>query len=181
MNQDFYNKIAKSNASTNCRNNLKKMVLNDSDLLVDLIQITTDLSYKNHFKGVWITEMIAETDIALLTPFTQDLIPFFSQCKHQSAVRGTSRIAYFLGTSDKITLTESEEEKIIETCLDWLIGDAKVAPKVYAMYTLCHFAQKHDWIKDELQNIIEKDFAAQSAGYKAAAKETLRKISRCFL
>ena len=44
MNADFYNKIAKSNASTNCRNNLKKLVLNDFDLLVDLIQITISTS-----------------------------------------------------------------------------------------------------------------------------------------
>ncbi len=153
------------------------MVLNDRDLLSDLIEITTDLSYKNHFKGVWITEMIAETDIELLAPFTKELIPFFSKCKHQSAVRGTSRIAYFLGISNGM-LTDNEQEKIIETCLDWLIGDAKVAPKVYAMYTLCHFAQQHDWIVAELHSIIEKNFASQSAGYKAAARETLRKISR---
>ena len=154
------------------------MVLSNGDLLVDLIQITTDLSYKNHYKGVWITEMIAETDVELLAPFVNDLIPFFSKCKHQSAVRGTSRIAYFIGTSDKLNVTENQQERIIETCLDWLIGDAKVAPKAYAMYTLCHFAQQHDWIADELHNIIEKDFTHQSAGYKAAAKEVLRKISR---
>src|SRR6478672_12519815 len=112
MNTDFYNKIDKSNASTNCRNNLKKMVLINGDLLVDLIQITTDLSYKNHYKGVWITEMIAETDVELLAPFVNDLIPFFSKCKHQSAVRGTSRIAYFIGTSDKLNVTENQQERI---------------------------------------------------------------------
>ena len=178
MSSEFYNRIAKSNASTNCRNGLKKLVLDSPELLTNLIQITTDLSDKNHYKAVWITEMIAETDTPLLAPFTQNLIPFFSKCKHQSAVRGTSRIAYFLGISTSIILTENEKEQLIETCLDWLIGDAKVAPKVYAMYTLCHFTKKHDWIAAELHNIIEKDFALQSAGYKAAAKEVLRKISR---
>lgn len=177
MNPDFYKQIAKSNASTNCRNGLKKLVLDSPELLTDLIQITTDLSDENHYKAVWITEMIAETDTVLLAPFTQNLIPFFSKCKHQSAVRGTSRIAYFLAVSATITLTENEEQQLIETCLDWLIGDAKVAPKAYAMYTLCHFAKKHDWIATELHNIIEKDFAAQSAGYKAAAKEVLKKIN----
>ncbi len=178
MNTDFYNKIAKSDASTNCRNNLKKSVLDDADLLVDLIQIATTIADENHYKAVWITEMIAETHTNLLTGFTSHLIDSFSKCKHQSAVRGMSRVAYFIGTSNKITLTESEEEKVIETCLDWLIGDAKVAPKAYAMYTLSHFAKSHDWIATELQNIIEKDFARQSAGYKAAAKEVLKKISR---
>lgn len=89
-----------------------------------------------------------------------------------------SRVAYFISVSDKIILSENEEEKVIETCLDWLISDAKVAPKAYAMYTLSHFAKNHDWIAGELHNIIEKDFALQSAGYKAAAKEVLKKISR---
>ena len=176
MNADFYNKIAKSNASTNCRNNLKKLVLDNANLLVDLIQIATTTSDKNHYKAVWITEMIAETHPELLTDFTSDLIASFSKCKHQSAVRGMSRVAYFISVSKEISLSESQQEKVIVTCLDWLIGDAKVAPKVYAMYTLSHFAKKHEWIKTELQNIIEKDFALQSAGYKAAARETLKKI-----
>jgi len=178
MNVDFYNKIVNANASTNCRNHLKKLVLDFPDLLVDLIQITIDTCDKNHFKAVWITEMIAETNTELLADFTSNLIASFSKCKHQSAVRGMTRVAYFLSTSKKITLKESEEEKVIETCLDWLIGDAKVAPKVYAMNTLCHFAKKHNWINEELHSIIEKDFALQSAGYKAAAKEVLKKISR---
>ena len=177
MNSDFYNKIAKSNASTNCRNNLKKLVLDEANLLVDLTQIATTITDKNHYKAVWIIEMIAETHVELLTDFTSDLIDTFSKCKHQSAVRGMSRVAYFIGVSDKIKLSEIENEKIIETCLDCLIGDAKVAPKAYAMYTLSHFSKSHDWITAELQNIIEKDFALQSAGYKAAAKEVLKKIS----
>ena len=32
-------------------------------------------------------------------------------------------------------------------------------------------------IKEELRNIINKDFANQSAGYKAAAREVLKKIN----
>ena len=96
MNSDFYNKIAKSNASTNCRNNLKKLVLDEANLLVDLTQIATTITDKNHYKAVWIIEMIAETHVELLTDFTSDLIDTFSKCKHQSAphltaARGSSR------------------------------------------------------------------------------------------
>ena len=45
------------------------------------------------------------------------------------------------------------------------------------MYTLCHYAQKEDWIKDELRQIINKDYGSQSAGYKAAAKDVLKQIN----
>jgi hypothetical protein len=176
MNEDFYNQIAKSNAGTDCRNNLKKLVLDNPNLLVDLIQISINTLDKNHHKAVWIVEMIAETDALLLLPYIDDLIESFSKCKHESAIRGMSRVAYFIGTSKTFSTSENQNEKIIEICLDWLIGDTKVAPKVYAMYTLSFYITKYDWIKEELKNIIEKDFETQSAGYKAAAREVLRKI-----
>lgn len=176
MNENFHNQIAKSNAGTNCRNNLKKLVLDNTNLLVDLIKMALNLSDKNHYKAVWIVEMIAETDALLLQPFVENLIEKFSKCKHESAIRGMSRVAYFIATSKIISTTENQNEKIIEYCLDGLIGDAKVAPKVYNMYTLLFYSAKYDWLKEELKNIIEKDYATQSAAYKAAAREVLRKI-----
>jgi hypothetical protein len=176
MNEIFFNQIAKSNAGTDCRINLKKLVLDNPNLLADLVQMAINTSDKNHHKAVWIVEMIAETDTLLLQPFVNDLIESFSKCKHESAIRGMSRVAYFIGTSKNIAVSENQHEKIIEYCLDGLIGDAKVAPKVYNMYTLSFYSANHDWLKEELKNIIEKDFATQSAGYKAAAREVLRKI-----
>lgn len=74
-------------------------------------------------------------------------------------------------------MSKSQQEKFIETSLDRLIGYNKVAPKAFSIYALGHFAKERDWIKEELQNIINKDFADQSAGYKAAAREVLKKIN----
>jgi hypothetical protein len=178
MNTTFYDRIAKSNASTNCRNGIRDFVLENPIYLIDLVGSGTDLSNKNHYKSVWIIEMLAEHQTEILTPYIDSICGTISKYKHESAIRGMSRIAYFLSTSKAISLTEDQKEKLIEICLDWLIGDAKVAPKVYAMYALCHHAQKEGWIKEELTTIINKDFYNQSAGYKAAAKEVLRKISK---
>jgi hypothetical protein len=176
MKENFYHQIEKSTASTNCRTNLKKLVLDNPNLIADLVKMAINVSDKNHHKAVWIIEMIAETDALLLQPFIEDLIESFSKCKHESAIRGMSRVAYFIGTSKTIIPSENEHKKIVETCLDWLISDVKVAPKVYAMYTLSFYSYKNGWLKEELKNIIEKDFATQSAGYKAAAREVLKKI-----
>ena len=178
MDMIFFNQIAVSNASTNCRNGIRDYVLKNSDLLPDLIQFGTDLTNKNHYKAVWIIEMLAEHNTKILIPFIDRICESIAHYKHESAIRGMSRVAYFLSTSKAITLMENQKEKLIEICLDWLIGDAKVAPKAYAMYTLCHYAQKEDWIKEELRNIINKDYLSQSAGYKAAAKEVLKQINR---
>lgn len=176
MDAIFFNRISNSNASTNCRNGIKDLVLQNLDLLPDLIAFGTDLSNKNQYKGVWIIEMLAETHPELLIPFIDEICKTASQYKHESSIRGISRAINFLTQSKKIILNEEQQEKFIEISLDRLIGNDKIAPKVFAMYALGHLAQKHDWLKEELRNIINKDFANQSAGYKAAAREVLRKI-----
>ncbi len=176
MENHFFKRIDNSSASTNCRNGLRDFVLQNPAYLDELCSIALNTQYKNHYKGVWILEMIAEKQTELLSDYITPICATFSEIKNDSAIRGMSRVAFFLGTSTKIKLTESQEEKIIEICLDWLIRDERVAPKVYAMKTLDFFAKKHDWIKDELQNIIDKDYANQSAGYKAAAREVLKNM-----
>lgn len=176
MDRPFYNRISNSNASTKCREDIKNFVLQNPEYLDVVVTFGTDLKDKNQYKGVWIIEMLAETHPELLVPFINQIADVASNYKHESAIRGISRAINFLTQSKKITLTEVQQEKFIEICLDRLIGDDKVAPKAFSMYALCHFAQKHDWLKEELRNIIDKDFANQSAGYKAAAREVLRKI-----
>lgn len=176
MDMTFSNRLANSNASTICRNGIRDFVLENPESLKDVIAFGTDLNNKNQYKGVWIIEMLAETHAELIVPFANQLCDVASKYKHESAIRGISRTINFLTQSKKIKLTEEQQEKFIEICLDRLIGDDKVAPKVFAMYALCHFSKQYDWLKEELRIIIDKDFANQSAGYKAAAREVLRKI-----
>ena len=82
----------------------------------------------------------------------------------------------FLSKSKTIKLTEIQETKIIETCLDWLIQDEKVASKAYSMRALYNFNKKHSWINEELKMILSQDYPNHSAAYKAAAKDILRKL-----
>ncbi|MGL2967304.1 hypothetical protein [Flavobacterium sp. XGLA_31] len=177
MNTFFHDLIAKSNASTLSRNAIRFFVIKNREYMSELAAIATDLSNKNHHKAIWIIELLVEDHTEMLVPYLDRIMETIPKYKHESAIRGMSRTVYFLSVSKKITLNDRQKEQLIEVCLDWLIGDAKVAPKAYAMHTLCHYAQKEDWLKEELNNIINKDFHAQSAGYKAAAKEVLRKIN----
>lgn len=176
MENAFFKRIDTSNASTNCRTALRDFVIENPAYLNELCDIALNTNYKNHYKGVWILEMIAEKHIILLSNYTSAICDSFPNIKNESAIRGMSRVAYFLGTTTQIKLTESQIEKLIEICLDWLIRDERVAAKVYAMKTLSYLGRKQPWINDELNSIIEKDYAAQSAGYKAAAREVLKKI-----
>lgn len=174
MNSTFYDHLSKINASTENRNRMRDCVLQQPELLQELITFGTDLNNKNHHKGVWIIEMLAEHQTEMLFPFIDRISQTISEYRNDSAIRGISRVAYFLGTSDKIKLSESQQEKLTEICLDWLIRDERVACKVYAMKTLHHFGKKEPWIADEVKEIVSRDYATQSAGYKAAAREILK-------
>ena len=176
MNEILFNQLEKSNASTECRNGLRDFIFENPNHLNDLIAFGTNLNNKNHHKAVWIIEMIAEVKTKMLLPYIDSICETISKYKNDSAIRGMSRVAFFLGTSKEITLTEYQTEKLIEICLDWLIRDERVACKVYAMKTLAHFGKKEPWINDELKEILSRDYALQSAGYKAAAREVLEKI-----
>lgn len=174
MNSTFLDQLSKINASTENRNRMRDFVLQQPELLQELIAFGTDLNNKNHHKGVWIIEMLAEHQTEMLFPFIDTVCKTISEYKNDSAIRGISRVAYFLGTSDKIRLSESQQEKLTEICLDWLIRDERVACKVYAMKTLHHFGKTEPWIADEVKEIVSRDYTTQSAGYKAAAREILK-------
>ena len=75
-----------------------------------------------------------------------------------------------------IKLTENQETKIIETCLDWLIQDEKVAAKAYSMITLYNFGKKYPWINEDLKTILSQDYFKHSAAYQAAAKDILLQL-----
>lgn len=174
MSATFSEQLSKINAGTDNRNRMRDFVLKQPEYLEELIAFGTDLNNKNHHKGVWIIEMIAEHQTELLIPFIDIICHTISEFKNDSAIRGISRVAYFLSTSDTIKLSEFQHEKLTEICLDWLIRDERVACKVYAMKTLEHFGKKEAWIAEELRNILDRDYQYQSAGYKAAARNILK-------
>ena len=178
MNTAFYKTIETSSASPKSRNAIADLVVENPNLLGALTTMAFKIADKNHYKAIWILEVLAEKNSALLVPFVKEILETCSHYKHESAIRGMSRIVYFLSTSNTIVLSSTQKEKMIEVALDWFIGEIKVAPKVYAMYTLSNFTKEFDWLKAELQNTINKDFYAQSAGYKAAAREVLKQINR---
>ncbi|MFN8274308.1 MAG: hypothetical protein U0X58_05435 [Flavobacteriaceae bacterium] len=177
MNMNFYQQITTGNAGLKCRNANLKRVLDTPDLLNDLVEIAVELSDKNQHKAIWIVEMIAEQNAALLQPFAQQLLETIPYFKHESAIRGSSRIVLFMSKFEPSFLSEAQQQTCIEIALDWLINNQiKVAPKANAMYTLAHYMKREVWLKDELREIIGKDFAKQSAAYKAAAKLVLKKL-----
>lgn len=182
MNTVFYNKVANSNARRNIRDELAGMVLTNKKLLPELIRISFDNSNDNYHKACWIAELVFENHIEWLQEHLKTFCDKLSLLENESALRPISKICMMAvkhSAKDDAFLTVKQQQLITEVCFDWLIHpDRKVATKAYAIRTLYLLGKKNDWIYPQLQPILELDFPNQTPAYRAAAKDTLRKIVR---
>jgi len=109
-----------------------------------------------------------------------------NEIKNDSAVRSCAKICEMLCTYHYVkntvdfseVLNKAERKKLTECCFNWLITDQKVACQAPAMECLYFLGMDNDkqWIYPELKNILIKDAAYKSAGYKARARKILNKI-----
>ena len=176
MNLAFYQLIEKSTAHRASREFIRNYVLQNPEKLQFLMEIGLNEKDKIHIKACWSLELIFEIKLELILPFLEDFLAKIEHFNNDSAIRPISKICMFLSKSKTIKLSESQETKIIETCLDWLIQDEKVAAKAYSMITLYNFGKKHSWINEELKIILLQDYFKHSAAYRAAAKDILEKL-----
>ena len=176
MNLEFYNQIAKSTAHRKSRDDNKDFIFANSDYLKYLLEIAFNVKDKNHHKACWILELICEEKMELFLPFLDKFCKTLHQYKSDSAIRSISKICLFLSNSKKYSLTENQEQKIIETCLDWLIESNKAANAAYAMRTLYNLGKKHKWVNDELKILLNRDFKNQTPGYCFAVKDILKRL-----
>lgn len=176
MKSSFYTQIENSTAHRKSRDTNCELAMNSSENLRELFELAFNLKNKNHFKACWCLELVLENDITLLIPYLDVFCENISKYKHDSAKRPISKICLFISKSKLNDLTNEQEQKIIETCLDWLIQEEKVATKAYSMRTLFNFSKKHLWIKEELKIILDQDYSSHSAAYQAAARDLLKKL-----
>jgi len=177
MKSDFYNQIANSNAHRWQRDLNCETALANPLNLSELFEMSFAVSDINHFKACWALELVLEQKIELLLPYLDQFCAKVKLYKNDSALRSISKICWFISTSNSKLLKE-QEQQLLESCLDWLIQNEKVATKVYAMRALYNFSKTHHWLVLELQTILTQDYAQHTAAYKAAAKDILKKLKK---
>jgi hypothetical protein len=177
MNADFYSKIKNSSAGTQCRIDRCNYILENQYFLKDLVALSFKVKDKTHLRACCVLEKVCDTKIELIYPFIDEICNNLYLLKNDSAIRSIGRIILHLIEKHKYQPTTNQLDKITEACFEWLISDIRMAPKVYAMYTLTEIGKSQDWIYPELKMILYKDSGTQSVGYKAAAKSVLSKIS----
>ncbi|NHN26025.1 hypothetical protein FIA58_010095 [Flavobacterium jejuense] len=178
MESSFYTQIENSTAHRKSRDNICELAMSNSDNLKELFAFAFNLTNKNHFKACWALELVLEKNLEFIIPYLDVFTNTVSVYKNDSAVRPISKICFFISKSKSINLSKKQEQQLIETCLDWLIQNEKVATKAYAIRALHNFSKKQPWIKEELKVILEQDYSSHSAAYKAVAREILKKLNK---
>ena len=177
MNMFLYKEVAQSTAHRKCRDDIKNLVFENPKYLKYLVQIALNTKDKNHIKACWILELICEEKMYLFLPYLDYFCENLKNYQSDSAIRSVSKIGMFLSNSKKHTLSITQEEKIIETSLDWLISSNKAANAAYAMRTLYQLGKKHTWVNEELKALLSRDLSHQTPGYFSAAKDILKKLT----
>lgn len=176
MNTDYYQQIAQSTAHRKSRDDNKDFIFAHPEYLNDLTKIAFNTKDKNHHKACWILELVCEERLELFIPFIDDYCNSLAQQHSDSAIRSISKIGLFLVKNKKIQLTESQEEKLIESGLDWLIQTDKAANAAYTMRFLYLLGKKHLWVNEELKALLSRDFSNQTPGYRFAVKDILKRL-----
>lgn len=146
----------------------------------ELLQLCFATDDEKSYKACWVLEQVAYSQLEWLQPHLDFFCSHLNQLNNESAIRPVAKVLQLLVENHfkkkTVQLTPKHLELITECCFDWLISDTKVAAKCYSIRTLFVLGKSNDWIYPELQIIIEKDYPAQSAAYKAVSREILKKI-----
>jgi hypothetical protein len=157
-----------------------QFVLNHPAHFEELLHLCFATEDEKSYKASWVLEQVAYSQLEWWQPHLDFFCTRLKLLQHESAIRPIAKTMQLLVENhfkkNTTQLSPKQLEQITECCFDWLISDTKVAAKCYSIRTLFVLGKSNDWIYPELQIIIEKDYPAQSAAYKAVAKEILRKI-----
>ncbi|NND15922.1 MAG: adenylosuccinate lyase [Eudoraea sp.] len=134
--------------------------------------------------GGWTLDLALQEDLCLILPYLDQYCEGIVRLKNESAIRSMSKISatlmemFYHRQDSKVQsyIKPIHKETMAEVCFDWLIGEHKVAAKVFSMSSLYELGKEFDWIHSELKVILERGFEQGSAGYRSRARKVLDKL-----
>lgn len=183
---DLHKELTYVNHSRENRRKYAQLVISNSNLLPQVLDILFDVDSKISPRAGWLLEFVAREDLNTILPYLNRFTEEMSKVHQDSAVRPVAKICEYLveayysksENQTKQKLLPVHKERIIEISFDYLITDQKIAPKAYSMNTLYLLGKDYDWIHPELVTILEQGYQEGSAGFKARARQLLKKIKK---
>ena len=168
------------------RNEVTNIVFNKRHSISPLMEIAFEDNGLISSKACWILEFVAKKNLQLILINIDGFTMGMSKVQLDSSVRPIAKIceilmkAFFSKSKNDVQtkLKDYHLEKITTCCFDWLIGETKVAAKAYSMTSLYLLSKKFEWIRPELQMILEQNYSLGSAAYKARARHILILINK---
>jgi len=136
------------------------------------------------FNASWVFDHLMRKKLEYLLPHIDLFIEGSSALKTESCMRPMAHVmellneAYFHKRDTRYSnaISPNHQEQMITICFDWLIGNHKVATKVFAMTSLYLLGEKHDWVRPELKSIIERQIPQGTAGFRSRGGKILANL-----
>lgn len=177
-------RILKVSGARESRYNTAQYILAHEELFEALLMLCFSSNTQIAKRASWVFEFVCMERNYLITPHYTYIIKNLPKLTNDSIKRPICRALYEnlkledKNNSLKKVLSTKDEQRLIETCFDWLIGNEKVALKCHSMRMLYILGQHYNWVHKELHPILEQNIHLHTAGYKAAAKEILKKLAK---
>ncbi|GGG47385.1 hypothetical protein GCM10011414_16350 [Croceivirga lutea] len=184
--QEFSKHLSQGRIFMNERDRLVTVVLNNPNLTCHLLDLVLAEDKTEYWHCSWVFDNVMRKNLILLLPCLDTFSNNLKSLTSESVLRPMAHICelltlgYFKHKNPELRahLTNNHLEKITESCFDWLIGNHKVATKVFAMTSLFYLGEKYDWIRPELKSVLEQQIHDGSAGFKSRGSKTLEKLKK---
>ncbi len=173
-----------TNAKRIYRDRAADFVCGHPESLPNLISILFETENPIHIRAAWTTELVFLKCPCLLIPRLDTFISRIQKIKNDSALRPVAKVCqmitqmHYSGSEKETILSDTQKDRLIEACFDWLIRDEKTATQVYAMSALSMLSKESGWIRDDLTEILQKDLYIKSPGYQSHARMLLKQLSK---
>ena len=182
--EELYGSLDYVNHSRERRQQMSDMLTADPKMVQPLLEIAIAVNDPISSRACWVLEFSAKKNLAYVLPYIDLFADNLKIMQLESSIRPMAKICemlikayYSKAPNNTQKLMKPRHLELITTaCFDWLIGDHKVAAQAYSMTSLLLLGNTFDWIHPELKLVLEQNYAAGSAAYKARARMTLAKI-----
>ena len=163
-----------------------QLVFDNPSLVSQLLKIASGNHGRKSAKACWVIEFAARQDLSCIHQEVQQFLEALPHIKGESSIRPMAKICELLvlehyskkSLDREYRLSNAQLEQIATVCFDWLIGPHKVAPKAFSMTCLYHLGKSFDWIHPELYMVLEQNYSAESAAYKARARHIFAHLKK---